>query len=90
MAALHLTDLEWEAISLSLRVALVSVVGSLPFGLAFAWLLARRTFPGKWLVDGLRPVYGVVLPLVFDIDRARDVEAAEVAEFRRRYENALE
>ena len=30
-----------------------------------------------------RPVYGVVLPLVFDIDRARDVEAAEEAGFRR-------
>ena len=28
------------------------------------------------------PVYGVVLPLVFDIDRARDVEAAELAGFR--------
>ena len=29
-----------------------------------------------------RPVYGVALPLVFDIDRARDVEAAEQAGFR--------
>ena len=36
----------------------------------------------KWLVDGGRPVYGVVLPLVFDIDRAHDVEAAEQAGFR--------
>jgi NDP-sugar pyrophosphorylase family protein len=36
----------------------------------------------KWLVDGGRPVYGIVLPLVFDIDRARDVEAAEEAGFR--------
>ena len=33
----------------------------------------------KWLVDEGRPVYGVVLPLVFDIDRAHDVEAAEQA-----------
>jgi molybdate transport system permease protein len=64
VAALHLTDLEWEAISLSLRVALVSVVGSLPFGLAFAWLLARRTFPGKWLVDGLVHLPLVVPPVV--------------------------
>ena len=37
----------------------------------------------KWLVEKGRPVYGVVLPLVFDIDRAHDVEAAEQAGFRR-------
>jgi NDP-sugar pyrophosphorylase family protein len=36
----------------------------------------------KWLVDQGRPVYGVVLPLVFDIDRAHDVQAAEQAELR--------
>ena len=36
----------------------------------------------KWLVDEGRPVYGVVLPLVFDIDRAHDVEAAEQARLR--------
>ena len=42
----------------------------------------------KWLVDERRPVYGVVLPLVFDIDRAHDVEAAEQAGFRRAPENA--
>jgi NDP-sugar pyrophosphorylase family protein len=43
----------------------------------------------KWLVNGGQKVYGVVLPLVFDIDRARDVEAAELAGFRR-HENAGE
>jgi NDP-sugar pyrophosphorylase family protein len=36
----------------------------------------------KWLVDGGRPVYGIVLPLVFDIDRAHDVQAAEQAGLR--------
>jgi NDP-sugar pyrophosphorylase family protein len=36
----------------------------------------------RWLVDEGRPVYGVVLPLVFDVDRAHDVEAAEKAELR--------
>jgi NDP-sugar pyrophosphorylase family protein len=40
----------------------------------------------KWLVDGGAPVYGVVLPLVFDIDRAHDVEAAESAGLGRRVE----
>jgi hypothetical protein len=42
----------------------------------------------KSLVDERRPVYGVVLPQVFDIDRAYDVEAAEQAGFRRSHENA--
>jgi NDP-sugar pyrophosphorylase family protein len=42
----------------------------------------------KWLVDEGRPVYGVVLPLVFDIDRAHDVEAAEQAGFRGWLESA--
>jgi len=57
------------------------------------WLPADRGAPPvgferlrdylKWLVDEGRPVYGVVLPLVFDIDHARDVEAAEQAGFNR-------
>jgi molybdate transport system permease protein len=64
VAALQLTELEWEAVGLSLRVALVSVVGSLPFGVAIAWLLARRSFPGKWLVDGLVHLPLVVPPVV--------------------------
>jgi molybdate transport system permease protein len=62
--ALQLTDLEWEAIRLSLRVAFFSVAGSLPFGIAAAWLLARRNFPGKTLVDGLIHVPLVVPPVV--------------------------
>jgi molybdate transport system permease protein len=56
---LELTPLELEALRLSLRVGLASVAASLPFGLALAFLLARRAFPGKILVDGL-----VHLPLV--------------------------
>ena len=54
-----LTPLEIEALSLSLEVGLLSVAASLPFGIAFAWLLARRHFPGKIILDGL-----VHLPLV--------------------------
>ena len=34
-----------------------------------------------WLVARHQPVYGVVLPRVFDIDRARDIAAAELAGF---------
>jgi molybdate transport system permease protein len=58
------TDAEWEAVSLSLRVALVSVVGSLPFGIACAWLLARRRFPGRILFEGLIHLPLVVPPVV--------------------------
>ena len=54
-----LTPLETEALALSLKVALASVVFSLPFGLLVAWLLARRDFYGKTLINGL-----VHLPLV--------------------------
>ena len=64
MPTLQLTDLEWEAIGLSLRVAALSVAGSLPLGIAVAWLLARRNFPGKSLVDGLVHVPLVVPPVV--------------------------
>lgn len=46
-------------ILLSLKVALLSVALSLPCGLAVAYLLARRTFPGKSLFDAF-----VHLPLV--------------------------
>src|SRR5262249_41997607 len=50
---LDLTPDEWVAIRLSLRIAVVATVVALPFGLAIAWLLARRNFWGKSLLDGL-------------------------------------
>ena len=59
-----LTPLEIEALSLSLKVALWSVAGALPFGLAIAWLLARKTFPGKIIVDGAVHLPLVVPPVV--------------------------
>lgn len=59
MTWLHLTPDEWTAVGLSLRIALVATVATLPLGIFLAWLLARRTFPGKVLLDGL-----VHLPLV--------------------------
>jgi NDP-sugar pyrophosphorylase family protein len=41
-----------------------------------------------WLVETGHSVYGVAMPQVFDIDRARDVEAAELAGFRHESETA--
>jgi molybdate transport system permease protein len=54
-----LTAAEWQALTLSFKVASVAVAGALPFALGAALLLARTRFPGKPLVDGL-----VHLPLV--------------------------
>ncbi|HZP78427.1 MAG TPA: molybdate ABC transporter permease subunit [Pseudolabrys sp.] len=50
---------EWTAIALSLRIALVATLGALPAGLLVAWVLARKSFWGKGLLDGV-----VHLPLV--------------------------
>ena len=54
-----LTPAEWEIVALSLRVALVAAVASLPLAVAAGWLLARRRFPGKAVLDAL-----IHLPLV--------------------------
>ncbi len=56
---LELSPLELEALALSLRVALWSVLTSLPVGLGVAWLLARREFYGKAALNAI-----VHLPLV--------------------------
>src|ERR1700720_616824 len=56
---LELSPDEWIAIRLSLRIAIVATLVALPFGIAVAWLLARKSFWGKALLDGL-----VHLPLV--------------------------
>ena len=50
---------EWTAVELSLRIAVVATFAALPFGLAIAWVLARKDFWGKALLDGI-----VHLPLV--------------------------
>ncbi|WP_017999295.1 molybdate ABC transporter permease subunit [Paracoccus sp. N5] len=50
---------EWQAVRLSLRVASVATLASLPLAVAVAWLLARRRFPGHGLLSGV-----VHLPLI--------------------------
>ena len=56
---LDLTPDEWIAIRLSLRIAIVATAVALPFGIAVGWLLARKNFWGKTLLDGV-----IHLPLV--------------------------
>ncbi len=50
---------EWQAVTLSLRVALWATLFSLPPGILVAVALARWDFPGKQVVNGL-----VHLPLI--------------------------
>jgi molybdate transport system permease protein len=59
MEIFHLTPLEKDALGLSIRVSFFAVGGSLPLGIFLAWVLARKRFPGKSLLDGL-----IHLPLV--------------------------
>ena len=54
-----LSPQEWTAVALSLRIALVATLVSLPFGIAVATVLARKEFWGKSLLDAV-----VHLPLV--------------------------
>lgn len=50
---------EWQAVRLSLRVAFWATLLSLPFGILTAYALARWSFPGKQILNGL-----VHLPLI--------------------------
>ncbi len=50
---------EWAAVRLSLRVGFWATLLSLPPGIAVAWLLARRRFWGREVLNGL-----VHLPLI--------------------------
>ncbi|HEY4999926.1 MAG TPA: ABC transporter permease subunit, partial [Usitatibacter sp.] len=55
---------EAGVIELSLRVAAASVAACLPAAIATAWLLARREFAGKALLDALVHLPLVVPPVV--------------------------
>ncbi|MBE8595600.1 molybdate ABC transporter permease subunit [Xenorhabdus sp. BG5] len=54
-----LSEYEWQAILLSLKISAIAVLFSLPFGILMAWMLARCQFVGKSLLDGI-----IHLPLV--------------------------
>ncbi|WP_224826154.1 molybdate ABC transporter permease subunit [Cognatishimia sp. MH4019] len=54
-----MTPLEWEVVTLSLKVSLWATALSLPFGILTALVLARGNFPGKQLLNGI-----VHLPLI--------------------------
>ncbi|MFG1463953.1 molybdate ABC transporter permease subunit [Xanthobacter sp. DSM 24535] len=59
MDFLHLSADEWTAVVLTLRIATVAMLASLPFGILMALALARGRFWGKSVLNGI-----VHLPLV--------------------------
>lgn len=50
---------EWQAVALSLQVSFWATLASLPLGIFTAYALARWTFPGKQVLNGI-----VHLPLI--------------------------
>ncbi len=50
---------EWQIVSFTFWMAVLATVAILPFGVALAWFLARKSWPGKPIVETL-----VALPLV--------------------------
>ena len=56
---LTLSPEEWTAVRLSLRVAIVATLASLPIGIAVAFVLARYRFWGISVLNGL-----VLMPLI--------------------------
>ncbi len=56
---IELSPQEWTAVALSLRIAAVATLVALPFGVTIAYVLARKSFWGKSLLDAV-----VHLPLV--------------------------
>jgi molybdate transport system permease protein len=55
----ELSPADWTAVELTIRISIVATLCALPFGIGIGWLLARRNFWGKSVLDGL-----VHLPLV--------------------------
>jgi molybdate transport system permease protein len=62
--SLGLTPDQWAIVALSLKVGGVAVAATLPIAFALAWVLARATFPGKLLLDGIVHLPLVVPPVV--------------------------
>lgn len=60
----QLTDIEIQAFWLSIKVSLWAVAISLPVGIFVAWILARKNFPGKSVLDGLVHLPLVIPPVV--------------------------
>jgi molybdate transport system permease protein len=56
---MNLSPEEWQAIWLTLKVATLAVLGSVPFAVGIAWVLSYTRIPGKMIIEAL-----ISLPLV--------------------------
>ena len=56
---MNLSPEEWQAIWLTLKVATLAVLGSVPFAVGIAWVLSYTRIPGKMVIEAL-----ISLPLV--------------------------
>ncbi len=56
---MNLSPEEWQAIWLTLKVATLAVLGSVPFAVAIAWVLSYTRIPGKMIIEAI-----ISLPLV--------------------------
>ena len=54
-----MAESQWEIVGFTVVAAGLATVAIFPFGVSLAWLLARRSWPGKSIVETL-----VALPLV--------------------------
>lgn len=59
-----MSETEWSIVVLSLKVSMAAMLATLPVAYALAWLLARRRFPGRLLLDALVHLPLVVPPVV--------------------------
>jgi molybdate transport system permease protein len=59
-----LSPAEWDALRLSARVAAWATLLCVPFGILVGWLLARREFRGKFLIEALVQLPMVLPPVV--------------------------
>lgn len=55
---------EWQAVALSLRIATVATLATLPFAIALGWLLARRRFVWHGLLSAALHLPLVMPPVV--------------------------
>jgi molybdate transport system permease protein len=58
------SETAWTAIALTMRIAVVATVVATPIGIAIAWLLARKRFPGKVILEALVHMPLVLPPVV--------------------------
>jgi len=58
-----LTDAEWSALAISVRVSFLCALISLPFAVVFGWILARKDFKMKAIVEAFLHIPMVMPPV---------------------------